>query len=148
MAMALLAAWVVTKVATVYFAANSTWAMAEYGTWIGAVAVANLRFCDLIEPRKSELWLVIAMLIGALISGGLSGYSSTTGISWGLCYGVFAGVSNLAIILGYANSENGLKQNYGNIQVFLIYGISSSIGLISGGMLGSWLKVAGIIKLP
>jgi serine/threonine protein kinase len=56
--------------------------------------------------------------------------------------------SFIFIFMGYASLEIRLQEKYGAIRLFFIYGIFSSIGLISGSILGSWLKVAGIIKLP
>jgi hypothetical protein len=92
--------------------------------------------------------LLVITLNGSLLSDGFSGYVTSTGITWGVLYGLFAWSIFIAMFMGYAGSEGRLKKEYGEIQVFFIYDAISSIGLISGGMLGSWLKVAGIIKLP
>jgi serine/threonine protein kinase len=87
-------------------------------------------------------------LIGALLLGSISGQTKGIGILWGMIYGLFVGIGAITISIGYASSENILHNSFGRISVPLIYWVSSSIGLISGGMLGSWLKVAGILKLP
>jgi serine/threonine protein kinase len=57
-------------------------------------------------------------------------------------------LSLVAILWGYVSSEYRLRENYSTTQVFVIYLIFSWFGLVSGGVLGSWLKVAGILKLP
>jgi serine/threonine protein kinase len=87
-------------------------------------------------------------LIGALLLGSISGQIQGIGVSWGMIYGLLAGIGSITISVGYASSENILHKSFGHIGVPLIYWVSSSIGLMLGGMLGSWLKVAGIIKLP
>jgi hypothetical protein len=143
--------WVLAS--TLTWALAFAWALAGVWAWIFAVIWAGagafsfsfawLEMNDWIDDRQGR-WFPITTLGGALLGGGFSGYATSSGIIWGLFYGLFA----WAILLGYAGSEYRLKKNYSYIQVFLIYGIFSSIGLISGGMLGSWLKVAGIIKLP
>jgi serine/threonine protein kinase len=121
------------------------WALA--GVLAGVLAWAWLEANNWIDARQNR-WFVMTILCGALLGGGFSGYLTSSGIIWGLCYGLFAWAITLAILSGYEGSYNNLNKNYGDFQVFLIYGIFSSVGLISGGMLGSWLKVAGIIKLP
>jgi serine/threonine protein kinase len=123
------------------------WALAWAGALAGVGVWIWLENNNWIDDRL-ERWLVMTILCGALLGGGFSGYLTNPGIIWGLCYGLFTWAISLAIILGYAGSEDNLKKNYGGFQISLIYGVFSSIGLISGGMLGSWLKVAGIIKLP
>jgi uncharacterized membrane protein (UPF0136 family) len=100
------------------------------------------------NPTRSSIELLsIVTLNGSLLSGGFSGYLTSTGITWGVLYGLFAWSIFIAMFMDYAGSEGRLKKEYGE-KSFFIYDALSSIGLISGGMLGSWLKVAGIIKLP
>jgi serine/threonine protein kinase len=147
--------WVLAAVLAAVLAVVSAvvlaWAWAWAWAWALALAFAFawvwLKDNNWIGDRQ-ERWLVMAILCGALLGGGFSGYLTNPGIIWGLCYGLFTCAIFSAIISGYEGSEDDLNKNYEGFQVSLIYGIFSSFGLISGGMLGSWLKVAGIIKLP
>jgi serine/threonine protein kinase len=122
---------------------NGAWA----GSWFGALVSAWLESNNWINDRQGR-WLVNTTLYGALLGGGFSGYLISPGIIWGSCYGLFSWAIFLVISFSYTNSKDELKRNYDDIQVFLIYGIFSSFGFISGGVLGSWLNVASIIKLP
>jgi serine/threonine protein kinase len=142
---AVVGAWALAGALAWAGALAGTWAWAWSGAW--AWAGAWLENNNWIDARQNR-WFLMTILCGALLGGGFSGYLTRSGIIWGLCYGLFAWAIILAILCGYAGSDDDLNKNYGGFQVFLIYGIFSSIGLISGGMLGSWLKVAGIIKLP
>jgi serine/threonine protein kinase len=134
-------AWAVALVWAVALILAWAWA----GAWSGAFTW--LKNNDWVDDRQS-IWFAVTTLSGALLGGGFSGYLTSPGIIWGLCYGLFAWAILLATFSGYAGSEYKFKKNYGDIQIFLIYVAFSSIGLISGGMLGLWLKVAGIVKLP
>jgi serine/threonine protein kinase len=130
---------------------SGTWAGSWAGVWTGSLvwvwAGLKPKHNDRNEDRK-YIWFAITTLIGALLGGGLSGYLTNTGILWGLCYGLFSWSTLMILFLGHGNSEDKLKRMCSENQVFLIYGIFSSIGLISGGILGSWLNVSGILKLP
>jgi hypothetical protein len=142
--------WIVVFAIFCYFALFGAGVSASFWSWLGAFIGAYAWFYnnDWIEDRQT-IWLLITPLAGSLLGGGLSGYYLThIGIIWGLIYGLSAWFGFVFIATGYYSSENRLTKNHSNIQVFWIYAAFSSISLISGGMLGSWLKVAGIIKLP
>jgi serine/threonine protein kinase len=91
-----------------------------------------------------EKILCLHVLIGALIAGGISGYYTHVGVIWGLSYGLCTGGSIYIVSVGYENIFF-LKRRYNKIQ---FHGVFSSISLISGGLLGWWLKTAGILRLP
>jgi serine/threonine protein kinase len=128
-------------------------ALVWFGAWnlFGALAwfgsLAWLESNNWIEDRRG-IWFLATAFGGALFGGGLSGYLTTTGITWGLFYGFFSGAVFIAMRLSYAVSGSRFNNNYDGIQIFFVYSTFSSIGLISGGILGSWLNVAGILKLP
>lgn len=151
--LALVFNWLLVLALILVFAGTGVWAWACIGSSIGAWAGVLFGgwFIDnsLFEDQDNAL-LRIFILCGALLGGVFSGYLADTGVvwGWGICCGFLTLASFTAIILGCTISEDRLKKKYNSVQVFLIYGVFSSIGLISGGTLGSWLKVAGIIKLP
>jgi serine/threonine protein kinase len=124
------------------FAFSFSGAWAGVGVFIGS----QPRIIRQWSKKQDDISYTMVSLSGALLSGGFSGYFTNTGIIWGLCHGLFAWASLMSILIGYNNPK--IRDNYSNVQVLLIYSVCLSIGLISGGMLGSWLKVAGILKLP
>jgi Protein kinase domain len=122
-------------------------AFALLGVFVGDLAIIGVVVGIIVGVFLPDM-LLITMLFGALLGGGYSAYSTNTGIVWGLCHGLFTWGYFIVVCVGYTTSEKSLKMSFGGIEILLIYGVSSSIGLIAGGILGSWLKVAGILKLP
>jgi serine/threonine protein kinase len=101
--------------------------------------------------NQNGFWVVILALSTGVLSIGLICYSSGVDFSRIIVYGLITTVSFAAMTIGYGRRVNNFQIGHGDetsLGVIILYGIFSSIGLISGGMLGSWLKVAGIIKLP
>jgi Protein kinase domain len=126
-----------------------SFAMAFAGgfTLFSAIVWAGLKSNDG-RADPPYVWFLMITLYGSLSGGGFSGYLTNIGIIGGVWYGLFSWGIFITMFLGYAISEGRLERKYGEMQASCIYCTFSSIGLMLGGMLGSWLKVAGIIKLP
>jgi serine/threonine protein kinase len=138
---ALVGALIVGASGTIFGYSAVIWAVSSTVIW--AVFYKNKWIED-----SAIISFSITTLGAALLGGLISGYIANSGAIKGLYYGLLIWAILVAIVGGHNSSEFILNKSHNNIQVFVIYGIFSSIGLISGGMLGSWLKVAGILKLP
>ncbi len=96
---------------------------------------------------KSAAWDNLLLATFALNSLFRLAWGWNSGRYW-LWFWCWDWVANAALLVGYVDFKKEWRKNYSNVQILWIHFTFSSIGLIFGGILGSWLKAAGILKLP
>ena len=118
-------------------------------SWAIALAVTFilLLFGTFIDYYLSiEKYMALA-LVGALLSGAISGYFTKMGAGLGLTCGFMTQVQFYTVLINLSDIDESLKKRYRPIQVLLITGISSTLGLMLGGGIGWYLRIVGIFKV-
>ena len=69
------------------------------------------------------------------------------GAGLGLTCGFMTQVQFYTVLINLSDIDESLKKRYRPIQVLLITGISSTLGLMLGGGIGWYLRIVGIFKV-
>ena len=112
------------------------WAWALAGA--GAGAGANDTGANIL------LWIGTG---GGLVLGAIVGSQTGLGVWAGLGFGFLAVVQFWTIVRSMSISYDALSENYNRLSIFVIWGITLTIGLALGGGIGWLLKLAGVSLL-
>jgi serine/threonine protein kinase len=142
--------WNLFSVLTLAVASALSFNWSLSGAYFIVLVGAFLLEISLPSANQDGFWVVALALSAGVLFIGLTYYSSGWNFFKIIVYGLITTVSFAAMTIGYGRRANDFQigNDATSLGIIILYGISSSIGLISGGILGSWLKAAGIIKLP
>ncbi|MEM9265652.1 MAG: hypothetical protein AAGA46_09020, partial [Cyanobacteria bacterium P01_F01_bin.13] len=83
----------------------------------------------------------------AILGGGIVGYLSPLGIWWGMGIGLLSFIQFFLVFAGLGSSGYELKKKYREFKVFIILGVVSTLGILTGGLVG-WLLTLSGVRLP
>ena len=149
-----LAAWTETATNNAYLAiiltivisffGNVTWANSWASAWICAV-VSLLVSATQIENTSTYYWMLIPV-IGACLGGMIAGHLTMIGVWWGLGIGMATILQFIIFSAILTSLETPLNKRYNSVQMGLIVGLFSTLGLTLGSVVGWWLKFPDIFK--